>query len=238
MKRLLPIVLVALAAISCSTTRRLEEGQIRLADNRIEILNDEKFKGAELAPYIKQKPASWTPGIYVYNWSGGKGTKWDKFVEKLGQAPVVYDSTLVMPSVRSMLNHLDYIGRYNSSIDTSIHIKKRNAIVSYRVNLGEGYVVDSISYLIPDAGMDSIFMADTDKPIISKGDILSQEALEDESERLESLYRDNGFRFLQEQHLFLRRHFPRSRTLRSGCQNGEFHPQSGGYFKCAASPPI
>lgn len=193
MKRLLPILLVALAVASCSTTRRLEEGQLRLADNRIEILNDEKFNGSELEPYAKQKPATWTPGIYVYNWSGGKGTKWDKLVEKLGQAPVVYDSTLVKPSVRSMLNHLDYIGRYNSSIETSVNVKNRNATVCYRVNMGTGYIVDSIRYIIPDARMDSIFLADTDGPIVSKGDILSQESLEDETERLESLYRDNGY---------------------------------------------
>ena len=202
MKKLVAYLLIVTLAAACSTTRRLQEGEARLDAVKVKILNDDSFKGSELAPYAKQRPASWTPRIYVYNWSSGKGTKWDKFVEKLGEPPVIYDSTLVEPSVQSMLNHLEYIGRYNSTIDTSVSIRNRNASVLYSVNLGEGYVIDNITYFIPDAEMAAIFSSDSANFTISRGDLLSQEALENESERLESLYRDNGYFGFSRNHFF------------------------------------
>lgn len=202
MRKYLTYLLIVLAAVSCSTTRRLGEGEARLAEVSVEILNDDKFKETELLPYAKQRPGTWTPGIYIYNWSSGRGTGLDRMVEKIGQAPVVYDSTLVAPSVSSMLNHLDYIGRYNSTIDTSVVIKNRNVRVSYKVSLGDGYVIDSISYCIPNPRMASIFASDSANYTISKGDILSQEALENESARLESLFRNNGYYGFSQNHFF------------------------------------
>ena len=99
MKRALTILLLALAAVSCSTTRRLGEGELRLADNKVVVVG-EGPSTSELQPYIKQKPnayfiGKWNPLLYVYNWSSGKDTPWDKFVEKLGVAPVAFNSSLV-----------------------------------------------------------------------------------------------------------------------------------------------
>ena len=95
MKRLLTIMLLALAAVSCSTTRRLEEGEYRLADNKVVISGDGPA-ASELQSYIKQKPnayfiGKWNPLLYVYHWSSGKDTPWDRFVEKLGEAPVAFN---------------------------------------------------------------------------------------------------------------------------------------------------
>ncbi len=202
MKRLVIYALILLLAAACSTTRRLPDGRARLAEVKVDILNDDKFKGSNLVTYAKQRPAGWTPGMYVYNWSSGKGTGWDRMVEKIGDAPVIFDSTLVEPSVSSMLNHLDYIGRYNSTIEPSVVINGKQARVRYRVHLGDGYVIDSVFYHIPDAEMAAIFASDSANFTLSKGDILSQEALERESERLESLYRDNGYYGFSKNHFF------------------------------------
>ena len=50
------MVLAALSMISCSTTRVLQDGQYRLAKNKIEIKNDRKFNPNQLQSYLKQKP--------------------------------------------------------------------------------------------------------------------------------------------------------------------------------------
>ena len=85
---------IILAALSCSTTRVLEDGQYRLAKNKITIENSKTFNPTVLEPYLKQKPNSyfvfgWNPFLNLYNWSNGKGGAWDRFVQKLGVAPVV-----------------------------------------------------------------------------------------------------------------------------------------------------
>ena len=96
------LAVVALIA-SCSTTRVLQEGEERLAKNKIVITNNKSFSSNDLEPYIKQNPNSyfiggWNPFLSVYNWQNGKGKGWDKFVKKIGVAPVVFDSTLVAKS--------------------------------------------------------------------------------------------------------------------------------------------
>ena len=96
--RIFLLLTVVSIAASCSTTRVLQDGEYRLAKNRINITNDAKFNPAVLDPYLKQRPNSyfilgWNPFLYVYNWSNGRGKAWDKFVQSIGVPPVVYESS-------------------------------------------------------------------------------------------------------------------------------------------------
>ena len=92
---------------SCSTTKVLTEDQTRLKSNVITVVNKKEhpeYQDSQLDNYIRQqantyiiktKRGGWNPFIYVYNWTNGKGKGWDKFVTKLGQAPVVFDPALM-----------------------------------------------------------------------------------------------------------------------------------------------
>ena len=98
-----------LALVSCSTTRVLQDGEYRLAKNRITVNNPKEFNVNRLEPYIKQKPNSyfifgWNPFLNVYNWTTGKNKGWDRFVQKIGVAPVVYDPDMVDSSIYNIKN--------------------------------------------------------------------------------------------------------------------------------------
>lgn len=197
MKRFLTLVLL-LAAASCSTTRSLSEGESRLVENKVVILNDKNYVASELTPYIKQKPNGYfighfNPFLCVYNWRNGKGKGWDKFCEKLGQAPVVFDSTLVGPSVKGIISHLEYMGYYDSEVDAHTTINDKKAFVQYDVKLGKQYPLDKILYAVEDSTLNAQMNADSASFTISRGDPLSENALEIESERLAQLFRDNGY---------------------------------------------
>ena len=78
MKRFLTLVLL-LAAASCSTTRSLSEGESRLVENKVVILNDKNYVASELTPYIKQKPNGYfighfNPFLCRYGSSGQSGS--------------------------------------------------------------------------------------------------------------------------------------------------------------------
>ena len=121
MKTLLRIVYIFVSVafmLSCSTTRVLQDGEYRLARNSIEVVNDEEFNTNSLEPYLKQKHKGWNPFLNVYNWSNGKGKGWDKFVQKIGIAPVVYDPQLVDNSIENIDNHLEYLGYYGIKADS------------------------------------------------------------------------------------------------------------------------
>lgn len=201
MKRLFNLILLASAvcwALSCSTTRVLQPGEYRLAANKIEVTNDRQFNANSVEPYIKQRPNSyfifgWNPFLNVYNWSNGKGNGWDRFVKKIGVAPVVYDPDQVESSVENIKSHLDYLGYYNSRISTSIQVRKRRVKVNYSISLGKRFVIDSISYVVPEGDIRKEFFKDTSAALVKPGSFLSEELLEKESARSSAYLRNAGF---------------------------------------------
>lgn len=185
-------VLFALSA--CSTTKSLQDDQYRLAKNRLVITNDKDFNPNELTPYLKQKHRGWSPFLWVYNWTNGKGKGWDRFVQKIGVAPVVYDPEMVDSSIENITNHLEYLGYYGSHVTSSIDVRRRNVSVTYDVTLGKQLPVKAIEIELPDRPQFvEDFLADTASFMIKPGSYLSENELEQVSEAAAASLRDKGY---------------------------------------------
>lgn len=207
MKRLPLILLILALAAGCSTTKTLADGEYQYYDSKVIVDNDpaEHFDASQLNPYMKQSPndyyiGHWNPFLYVYNWSNGTDSKWDRFVERVGVAPVVYDPELLQPSIDGMLNQLEYSGYYNSKITakeiartTKKGRSKKQMSTEFHVNLGKQYPLRKIDFYADDPDLAAVMAADSANFTISIGDPLSQKALETESERLAQLFRNNGY---------------------------------------------
>lgn len=178
---------------SCSTTRVLKDDQYRLAKNKILITNDRSFSTNDIEPYIKQKPIGWNPFMYIYNWSRGTGSGWDRFVERIGVAPVVYDPDMVESSIENIAGHLQYRGYYNSKVSSIIDVRKKRVKVTYVITLGKRFPIKEISYSVPEGVLAEDFWKDTASVSVRPGDWLSEYALEKETERATGYFRDNGF---------------------------------------------
>ena len=202
MKRAVNILLACIAliaAFSCSTTRVLQDGDYRLARNKITITNDSEFNSNTLEPYLKQKPnpafiLGWNPFLYVYNWSNGNGKAWDKLVQRIGVEPVVYDSDMVEASVANMTDRLTYLGYYGSTIESKVDVKKKNVSVTYNVTLGKRLPIKDIEIILPEEGtFADDFLADTADMTIKVGDYLSEDLLEKETVRASAAVRHMGY---------------------------------------------
>ena len=198
--RIAAILLLCAGAFfsSCSTTRVLQDGEYRLADNEIVVTNDRHFDTKSIEPYLKQQPNSyfifgWNPFLNVYNWTNGKGKGWDRFVRKIGVAPVVYDPDMVESSEENIIRHLEYLGYYGSHISTDINVRKRRAYVRYNITLGKQYPIKEISYSVPHGIFADEFYADTANMLVRTGMPLSENILEQESERSSAYLRNRGF---------------------------------------------
>ncbi len=196
--RLAAVLSAFTIALSCSTTRVLQEGEYRLAKNTIEVTNDKKFSVNELESYLKQRPNSyfvfgWNPFLNVYNWQNGKGGSWDRFVTKVGVAPVVFDSTLVSNSVDNVTKHLEYLGYYDSKVTGDVTTKARRAKVRYSVELGKQYPISSVTYVLPEGELAEDFIADIVNSTVKAGSYLSESALDAESARSSKYLRDCGY---------------------------------------------
>ena len=202
MKRAVHILLACIAliaAFSCSTTRVLQDGDYRLARNKVYITNDKEFSPNTLEPYLKQKPnpallLGWNPFLYVYNWSNGNGKAWDKLVQSIGVEPVVYDSDMVEASVANMMDRLTYLGYYGSTIESKVDVKKKNVSVTYNVTLGKRLPIRYIEIILPEEGtFADDFLADTADMTVKVGDYLSEDLLEKETVRASAAVRNMGY---------------------------------------------
>ena len=194
---LIYVVTAAVALYSCSTTRVLQDGEYRLQKNTLEVTNDRKFNSRSVEPYIKQKPNAsffgWNPFLNLYNMTNGKGKGWDKFVRKVGVAPVVYDPDLVESSIDNITGHLEYLGYYNSKVESEVSVKKRRVKVNYAITLGKRFPIKELEFELPEGELREEFLKDTASVTIKKGSWLSEASLESESDRSSKYLRDRGF---------------------------------------------
>lgn len=193
------LAIVAALSFSCSTTRVLEDGQYRLASNKVHVVNDGKFNTKKVESYIKQKPNSYiifglNPFLNIYNWSGKKPDKVvNKFIRSIGTAPVVYQPSLVEASIDNIKRHLEYLGYYGSDVRSDIDVKGRKVNVTYSVTLGKRFRIGEITYSLPDGEFKKDFLADTSEVSLKPGDYISEDALEKETELRASAMRRKGY---------------------------------------------
>ena len=152
-----------LLAASCSMTRNLPEDQSILVKNTVEFKGDKPEELQDLKKYIKQTPKSgifgWQPGVALYNSANGKGKTWDKIAKGLGREPLIFDEDLVASSVKNMLNHMEFQGFYNSTINTSVETNKQKTTVNYFVTPGKRYVIDTVTYSVEDVDLMDLLSA-------------------------------------------------------------------------------
>ena len=123
-------------------------------------------------------------------------------MEKIGQAPVVFDPSLVADSKKNILNHLTYQGYYNSSVKDSIVTKRKKTTVFYNINLGKQYIIDSVSWNIDSKNLSGAFYEDSLQKTISVNTPLSEQKLNDVSEKISKNLRDKGYYGFTKNYLF------------------------------------
>ena len=197
---LLLIAVIFFAA--CSSSRHVADGNWLLDKVNIEI-NDStnKVAASELSTYIRQLPNHkmlWSMKfrLGVYNMSGSDTTKWyNRWIRKLGEPPVVYDSALMQSSIEQLEKAMVNKGFLyaTASADTIRNDKKKKINVKYKIDAGVQYKIDSINYVFPDSVFRDIVMADSSRFIIRKGEPLDRSILETQRERITTLLKNKGY---------------------------------------------
>ena len=186
----------------CSSSRHVPQGDYLLDKVNIDI-NDStrKVAASELSAYVRQMPNHkmlWSIKfrLGVYNMSGTDTTKWyNRWVRKLGEPPVVYDSALMMASVEQLEKAMVNKGYLHASVtaDTIKNDDKRKIRVKYHVNADKQYIVDNVNYEFPDSTFRDIVMADSNQFIVRPGIPLDRGMLESQRDRIASLLKNQGY---------------------------------------------
>ena len=188
--------------MGCSSTRHVPEGNYLLDKVNIEINDSSKTLDAtELSTFIRQMPNHkmlWSVKfrLGIYNMSGNDSTKWwNKWVRKLGEPPVIYDSTLMAASVEQLEKALVNKGFLyaSTSADTILNHSKKKVKVNYRINPGVQFTIDSIAYNFPDSIFKDLIMSDSSHFIVRNGSPLDRDMLETQRENIAAYLKDHGY---------------------------------------------
>lgn len=193
---------------SCSTVKHVPEGEFLLNTVKVKIEPDttgadcgKDVEASSLVNYLRQQPNHKVLGflklqLATYNLSGRDSTgSFNKWLRRLGQAPVIYDEALTAQSQRQLRLALVNRGYTDASVsvDTIARPDKKKIDVTYRVTPGCPHVVRMLTYDIDDEGVSRDIMADYDKITLRQGMDFDRNMLEAERVAITERLRDKGY---------------------------------------------
>src|SRR5690606_30744539 len=105
---------------------------------------------------------------------------------------ILYDISKIYESEVQINTYLAIHVFFVSEVSAEIEKKKRKAFITYHIQEGQGYVVDSFFYKTDDEDIAKLLEEDS-RSLVKVGRRYNQEVLTKERQRVEDLLRDNGY---------------------------------------------
>ncbi len=202
--RIFVITTLLFTAFSCGVTRHTPQGSYFLQSVTLEAdvatVKDERIPSYVLESYIRQVRNKRLLGTNFYVWAYNladpdKDNSWNRFKRKVGQAPVYYDSLLTEKGAENLKIYMNTQGYYASesafSVDTTK--RKKKALVTYSVEQGAPYIIDSHNYIFRDTLIRALILRDTAQSLVKVGGVFNATTLDRERERIAENLRQNGY---------------------------------------------
>ncbi len=187
---------------SCSAVKHVPENQYLLDDVNITV-NDSTgtIHSSELVNYLRQSPNHKILGflklqLATYNLSGSDTSKWyNRWVRRLGQAPVIYSPELTATSSRQLQMALVNKGFMDAtvSVDTIADTAAKKMLVTYNLTAGAPRFISSITYEIPDTAIERLVLADSILFTLKPGDLFDRNSLDAERSLISGRLRNQGY---------------------------------------------
>ncbi len=183
----------------CSSVKNMPPGAHRLDDNTVVVEGNKEVKAGELTSYIRQKPNrkilfGLRFHLGLYNAAPKCDSCWfGNALRKLGEAPVVFDETMVKQSNENIRRYLYTRGYYHSSVQDTVIFRKHEAKVVYTVRPDTVIRIRSVSYRLGDDSLARVVLADSANNLLQPGDPLSTETMDKERDRLRTLLHNQAF---------------------------------------------
>ena len=153
--------LLLILVSSCSVSKFIPDGAYLL--DEVKIVSDNKaVKPSAVSSYIRQNPNSkWFSSVkvplYIYSLSGMDSTKWNnKFIRKIGAAPVVYDEIFAERSKTDITRALQNLGYMGAQVKIEKQTKKKKLKLIYKLSTGPEYKIQNIAYDIQDQRIEEL----------------------------------------------------------------------------------
>ncbi len=190
----------ALVLTGCSATRHVPQGQFLLDKVTISVEDSSDVSARPLYNYLRQHPNHKVLGMArlqlgVYNLSGRDSTgKFNRWLRKIGEEPVIYDSILTDQSARQLKQALVNSGYNDAKVEySSESIKDKKINVAYRLYPGEPHVISSIAYEFDDPTLREIVLSDSLSLPVKAGGNLDLNILDAQRALVAEKMREKGY---------------------------------------------
>lgn len=199
-------IFLTLLLSSCNVTKYVPEGEYLL--DKVNITTDEKdLKDTDFSIYLRQQPNlklfNFIPfNLGLYSISSPDTTLWiNRFLQKIGDAPVIYDSTLVESSALELKKAMINKGYLNAEVSHNTTFKKKKAKVNYNITANQPYRIKDIKYKIRNKEIEEIILPDTINSLIKRGNLFDIDILEQERKRIAELLRTEGYFYFDKEYI-------------------------------------
>lgn len=183
---------------SCNITRYVPDGQYLLYG--VKIKSDNKsIKQYDVEPYVRQMPNTklfdtFPFNLALYSWSSPDTALWiNRFLRKVGDAPVIYDESLTKASEVEIKKYMSNKGYEAAKVTSDVKYKKKKAKVTYSIESGRPYTIRKFRFGVADTAIRRIVRADSANTLIKAGNNFDTDVLESERTRLTNLLKNNGY---------------------------------------------
>lgn len=206
-------ILAVIVLAACSTTKHLPEGEtLYLGLKKVNIVNEDKSPAAENALEEVNGAISIAPnnaifvnpnvrfpipfGLWIYNrferYEKGFG-HW--IFKKLAANPVLISTVNPDTRVKVATNLLRDYGYFNGKVTYQVDSTRnpRAVKLSYDINMGKPYFIDTLEYRGFSAYADSLIKANLSGRLVNKGDHFNVVTLNSERDRIIDLLRNYGY---------------------------------------------
>lgn len=183
---------------SCSATKFVPDGSYLLDEVKIHS-NNKDIKPSDMRLYIRQNPNSkWFSAIktqlYVYNLSGRDSTKrFNKFLRRIGDAPVIYNEQDAVRSQEEITKAVQNMGYMEATVKKTTKTKKRKIKLTYEINSGNPYIVNTLKYDVSDTKIEEYMQKDSANSLLKSGMLLDVNTLDAERQRITDYLLCNGY---------------------------------------------
>lgn len=191
------LLVAGLAFSSCSSAKFLSENEYLLDKVKIKGVQDE-VNTADLSAYIRQHPnSSWFNIVKVplgiYAMSGKKETWVNSTLQKMGEAPVVYNREMAERSCSELQLALHNMGYLGAEVEADEQYEKHKVTIVYQLKPGKTYRVGELKMDIADTVIARIVEEVASQSLLKPYMALNINTLDKERERITTELKNQGY---------------------------------------------
>lgn len=124
---------------------------------------------------------------------------YSQWLKRVGEAPVIIDSARTVKSLQRLSAFYDSRGYFDNTGTFELDSTGRQrAGIRYKLDLGQPYIVDTLSSKIASPALDSLYRLHQKGSLVRQGDAFNLPNFTRERERLTTLFRNSGIWNFQE----------------------------------------